>query len=299
MNYLGKYPPSPELAKSFLAQFADRKTRTLYRYAQMIKSFMKWYGESIDDVKIKVPKTLPAYTENSDIEKMLAVIPNKRNHKDLIERDQLLVMLGWKSGLRRAELANLHVRDIHGDSLIVRNGKGKKDRLVPLTQEVTAKLHQYIKNKNSDQQVFGLTPESLGMKIKQIATKAGLSDFHTHTLRHKFATDVLESGTNIKVLQTLMGHENLNTTEVYLSLTNRELYAAAKRLDEYSKRTSEENAPESTDLQIQQIQKLLDPRNVFQALNPSDVEEVEIDTSLMIDKACADRMLKALQKNVH
>ena len=56
------------------------------------------------------------------------------------------------------------------------------------------------------------------MKIKQFAKKAGLTDFHTHTLRHKYATDLLEAGVNIKVVQTLLGHENLNTTEVYLSL---------------------------------------------------------------------------------
>ncbi len=88
MSYLGAYPPSPELAKGFLSQYADRKARTLYRYTQMLRGFMKWYGEPMDDVKIKVPKTLPPYTEDSDIEKLLAVIPKKRSHKGCIERDQ-------------------------------------------------------------------------------------------------------------------------------------------------------------------------------------------------------------------
>ncbi len=91
---------------------------------------MKWYGEPMNGFKVKVPKTLPDYTEDSDIEKLLAAIPNKRSHKDCIERDQLLVVLGWRSGLRRAELANLRPRDIHGDSLIVRSGKGGKDRVI-------------------------------------------------------------------------------------------------------------------------------------------------------------------------
>jgi len=247
MSYLGAYPPSPELAKSFLAQYTNRKVRTLYRYTQMIRGFMKWYGEPIDDVKIKVPKTLPPYTEDRDIEKLLAVIPKKRSHKDCVERDQLMVLLAWRSGLRRAELANLLVRDIHEESLIVRAGKGKKDRMIPLTHDVAARLHQFIKTKGPDERVFGLSPESLGMKVKQLAVKAGLNNLHTHTLWHKFATDVLESGTNIKVLQSLMGHENLNTTEVYLSLTDRELFAAAKRLDERNYKVAKETGQEKPD----------------------------------------------------
>ena len=64
-EYLGAYPPSPELAKSFLAQYTDRKPRTLYRYAQMLRVFMKWYGEPINDLKVGIPKTLPRRFANS------------------------------------------------------------------------------------------------------------------------------------------------------------------------------------------------------------------------------------------
>jgi len=53
LEYLNGFPPNPELAKAFLAQYADKKPRTLYRYAQMIKGFMKWYGEPMDDFKVK------------------------------------------------------------------------------------------------------------------------------------------------------------------------------------------------------------------------------------------------------
>ena len=67
-QYLGSYPPSPELAKSFLSQYADRKPRTLYRYVQMLRIFMKWYGEPMDDLKVKIPKSLPPYTEDTQIE---------------------------------------------------------------------------------------------------------------------------------------------------------------------------------------------------------------------------------------
>ena len=70
------------------------------------------------------------------------------------------------------------------------------------------------------------------MKIKYFAKKAGLTDFHTHTMRHKFATDLLEKGANIKAVQALLGHESLNTTEVYLSITNQGLHDAVKLLED-------------------------------------------------------------------
>ena len=68
-NYLGEFPPTPELAKSFLANFNKRKPTTIARYVAELKIFLKWYGEDLD-IKIRVPKTLPSYVERTDIEKL-------------------------------------------------------------------------------------------------------------------------------------------------------------------------------------------------------------------------------------
>ena len=149
-EYLNGYPPSPELTKGFLSQFANRKPRTLYRYTQMIRVFMKWYGEPMDDFKIKVPKNMPRYTENSDIEKLFSAIQNKKTHKGCITRDSLLVELALKTGMRRAELANLEPRDIHSDFLVVMNEKGGKDRLIPLVHSTAQRLHNFIGNMRPD-----------------------------------------------------------------------------------------------------------------------------------------------------
>jgi integrase len=116
-QYLNDFPPSPELAKGFLAQYTNRKPRTLYRYTQMIMVFMKWYGEPMDNFKVKVPKTLPPYTEDSDIEKLFAAVEDKKSHKGCIVRDRLLVELALKTGMRRSELGHLEVKDIHHASL--------------------------------------------------------------------------------------------------------------------------------------------------------------------------------------
>ncbi|MFC2017193.1 tyrosine-type recombinase/integrase [Chloroflexota bacterium] len=244
-QHLSEFPPSPELAKGFLAQYSDRKSRTLYRYAQMIRVFMKWYGEPMDDFKVKIPKTLPPYTEDSEIEKLFNAIENKKTHKSCIVRDSLMVALALKTGMRRSELGNLEVKDIHQGFLLVRNGKGGKDRVIPLAPAIVGRLQNFIQGKQPDEKVFSLKPACISNKIRQFARKAGLDGFHTHTMRHKFATDLLERGANVKQVQELLGHDNLATTEVYLSITDQGLRKAVSLLDEDKPDTEEQETIEA------------------------------------------------------
>ncbi|MFC1904236.1 tyrosine-type recombinase/integrase [Chloroflexota bacterium] len=231
-EHLNSYPPSPELAKGFLSLYSNRKPRTLARYAATIKSFMKWYGEAMDDFKVKIPKTLPPYTEDSEVERLLSAIGNKRSHKSCIIRDTLITELALKTGLRRSELANLEAKDIHPDFLVVRNGKGGKDRIIPLVVSIAQRLKNFTQGMKPEEKVFKLKAECISNKVRQFAKKAGLNDFHTHTMRHKFATDLLEHGANIKQVQELLGHDNLATTEVYLSTTDQGKREAINRLDQ-------------------------------------------------------------------
>jgi integrase/recombinase XerD len=240
LEYLGAYPPSPELAKGFLAQYVNKKPRTLARYAATIKGLMKWYGEPMDDFRIKVPRSLPPYTENSDIEKLFSAIENKRSHKGCIVRDTLLVALALKSGMRRGELANLEPKDIHHDFLVVRNGKGEKDRVIPLAPAIALRLLNFIKGMTPTEKVFKLKAPCISMKIKHFARKAGLESLHTHTLRHKYATDLLEAGADIRTLQELMGHADLSTTQIYLSITDKRLREAANLLEDKPQTESED-----------------------------------------------------------
>lgn len=235
-QYLGHFPPSIELAKGFLAQFFDKKPRTLARYSATIKAFMKWYGEPMDDFKVKIPKTLPPFTKDEEIKQLLEAVENKRSHKKSIIRDILLIELALNSGMRRGELANLEVKDIHPDLLVIREGKGGKDRIIPLVPAMAKRLQNYAKTKQPNEKVFCLKAPSISNKIKQFAKKAGLSDLHTHSLRHKFATDLLVKGANIRVVQELLGHENLATTQVYLSITDEHLKEAVNLLDSSDKK---------------------------------------------------------------
>jgi integrase/recombinase XerD len=230
-EFLGGYPPSPELAKSFLAKYINTTApHTIYNYVGEIKRFMKWYGEPLEDLKPKLPHTLPPYLETDDFKKLYNASQHKKTHKKCELRDGLLLFTALKTGLRRAELANLEKQDVHDNFLIVKQGKGKKDRVVPLTKDIAKMLHLFIKDMPPTQRVFGLNPTSLGMKIRDLAKRAGVS-IHTHSLRHAFATTLLENGANIRQVQQLLGHANIATTEVYLATTEKSLFDAISLLD--------------------------------------------------------------------
>jgi len=185
-------------------------------------------------MKVRVPKRMPPYTEDSDIEKLIQAMRNKPTHKKTATRDMLLVRLAVSTGLRRAEIANLEVRDIHldlDDALLeVRQGKGGKNGQVPLTRQITSELRDFIKGMPPEAKVFGLKASSISSKIAHFAKKAGVN-LHCHQFRHRFATMLLERGANIRVVQQLMRHGDLSATEVYLSVKQRGLREAIDLLE--------------------------------------------------------------------
>ncbi|MFC1911852.1 tyrosine-type recombinase/integrase [Chloroflexota bacterium] len=229
--FLAECSPTPALAKEFLALYADRKPRTFYRYVQMVKSFMKWYGQSMDEFKVKIPKSLPPYIEDGQIERILNAIASKMTHKKTIARDQLLVELDAKTGLRTAEMSNLEARDVHADFIVVRSGKGDKDRVIPLAPAIAQKLNTFVKGMAPNEKVFKLKAKCISMKIKKFARQAGDEYFHAHSMRHKFAIDLLERGVDLKVVQELLGHENLSTTQLYLAVTDERKREAVNLLE--------------------------------------------------------------------
>jgi len=243
-DFIGESPPSPELAKSFLAQFKDRKPTTIASYGNFLKVFLKWYGEELD-IKFKVPKVLPGYVQKEDIEKLIARMASKKTHKKIIQRDTLLVNLAIHTGLRRSELAHLRVGDIDIERrlLVVRQGKGAKDRVIPLSSNISGQLDIFTKGKSKDDSLFGLTPKSVSGKIRVFARKAGVP-IHTHSLRDYFATHLSEKGATIREIQSLLGHTNLTHTERYTLHTDKHLRKAVELLDKPDTADKEERLPE-------------------------------------------------------
>jgi len=274
-NYLGEYPPTPELAKSFLSTFSNRKPTTLARYVAILKVFFKWYGEELD-INIRVPKTLPSYVEKSDIEKLLEALRAKKSHRKTIDRDILLVDLAIHTGLRRSEIASLRVGDIDIDRqlLVVRQGKGSKDRVIPLSKSTCDKLTNYIQNKDKDESLFGLAPASISGKVRTFAIKAGV-DIHTHSLRDYFATSLSEKGATIREIQSLLGHANLTHTERYTLHTDKHLKNAIELIDQEPE--DKQIAVPQRPINHEQTRK---PIIVLKAVcKPSGEENTEIMTS--------------------
>ena len=229
-QFLGEFPPSVELATQFLTRYTNHAQATLVRYAGMIRGFMEWYGESLD-IRPAKPKSLPQYVEPNDIEHLIDIIRHKNTHKRTVERDVLLVRFATLTGLRRSELAHLTVGDIHIKQkvVIVRKGKGNKDRVVPLVNSLFTALSEYIRDMKPTDSVFGLTERSITDKVSTWSKKADLK-LHPHSFRHYFAEQLLERGVPLTVVSALLGHENLQTTAVYLGLRPESLREAVDKL---------------------------------------------------------------------
>ena len=226
-EFIGEFPPTIELCTRFFQRYSNLKQRTRARYYYVFVGFFNWYSGEKLPFKIKAPKPVPEKVADEDYNKLIEAIKEKKSHKKIIERDLLLIETYYHTGLRRSELSpNLKVGDLHlsgsNPYLIVRQGKGNKDRTVFLNEYIRGKLANFTRSRSHDESVFGLEPKTVSMKINYWAKKAGVS-IHTHSLRHKFATDILERGGNIKAVQELLGHENLGTTETYLAVTNENL----------------------------------------------------------------------------
>jgi len=166
------------------------------------------------------PKKLFKYLEKAKVDAMLdrARADNTRNY--------LILQTLWKTGVRNSELCNLKKRDIKKDEITVRGGKGGKDRVIPIDTSLWDLLTLFTADLNLDNYLFPLSD----MAIRNITHKyQGDEDVHPHTFRHSFAVFFLKSGGNIRALQKIMGHSDLNTTADYLDLIAEDIK------DEYKK----------------------------------------------------------------
>ncbi len=222
---------SSESAKTFIGRYNNRKANTRAGYTTYLRGFLNYLGIPFT-LKVKVPKQLPPFVSLQDIEKLMDYIRNRKTHKHCCLRDLILVETACKTGLRRTELANLRIKDIDflNRRLKVVGGKGSKDRVIPLANGLVCKLNSLCDERNPEDRVFGLSSRSLGMKIYSWAKKAGV-ELHTNSFRHYFGTTLADKGAHIRTIQELMGHNNLATTEVYLSVTGRHLSEAKNLLE--------------------------------------------------------------------
>ena len=183
----------------------------------------------------KLPRGLPKSLTEEDVEKLLAA-PNVEEPLGLRDRTMLEVL--YASGLRVSELVTLKVVQASLDMGVVRIiGKGSKERLVPLGEEAIAWIKRFLKE--SRPQILGprnagalfvthrgeaMTRQQFWNLIKRYAARAGLTKpISPHTLRHAFATHLLNHGADLRVVQLLLGHSDISTTQIYTHVARERL----------------------------------------------------------------------------
>ncbi len=167
---------------------------------------------------------LPHVLSKSDVKKILSA-PHNLKHRAMLS-------LIYACGLRRGELLALRITDIDSNRnfLFVRQSKGKRDRIVPISNKVIELLREYYVCYRPKDYLFegqaggAYSAKSLEQVLKQAVRKAGVRQKVTlHWLRHSYATHLLESGTDLRYIQQLLGHKSSKTTEIYTHVSNKAL----------------------------------------------------------------------------
>ena len=218
------------------------KTRTISRKLSSIRSFFDYliFNKYIISNPValiqnpKLEKKLPKVLYSKDLEEMLEI----PNHDDIIGiRDALILELFYSTGIRLSELINIKLEDINTYNKTIKIlGKGNKERYVLYGKKCSTLLTEYLNNSRV-KLVFNDTPylflDKKGNKLnnnkihylfqKNLDKTNIKMHISPHTLRHTFATDLLNEGADLKTVQQLLGHENLSTTEIYTHVTNEHL----------------------------------------------------------------------------
>ena len=227
--------------------------RSINRHIVSIKNYFKFL-EKNNDIKynpfeeitgLKTPKKLPKVLSEDDVNNLLDIELNDA----FSYRNKAMLELMYSSGLRVSELLNLEVNNIDFNMNLVRVfGKGSKERIVPIDDIATKYLSEYItiyrntllKNKESDILFLNsrgdkLTRQGFFKILKTIAREKGIKkELSPHTLRHSFATHLLNHGADLRSIQTMLGHENIETTQIYTHVS-----------DNYIKENYDESHPRS------------------------------------------------------
>ncbi len=215
--------------KAYMAyMMADKKAAA--SSIVLIKAALRFHYDEMlkkNIVTLKSPKTdkkLPTVLSKDEINKILAATTTQKS--------RLILEMLYSSGMRLSECTAIKVKDLELKEKIgwVRHGKGGKDRMIILAEHLIEDLSKYFSKKNPEDFLFtnkkgaSMSPRNIQKIVKNAARKAGINKtVSPHTLRHSFATHLLESGTDLRKIQELLGHSNLQTTQIYTKVSTEEL----------------------------------------------------------------------------
>ena len=225
-------------AKRYIAYLMSTKKYKPGSVNLALSSLKFFYNEilqnsAFNNVKApKLEKKLPTVLTKEEIKKMLDAIENPKH--------RLLVEFMYSSGLRVSECVSLKIDDLDLAEKIgkIKHGKGNKERYIILSNNLILHLNEYMKNKkDSASYIFSVKDHPITIRqaqkvVKESAKKAGIKKrVFCHALRSSFATHLLEAGTDIRVIQELLGHSNLSTTQIYTKVSTQQLKKVKSPLD--------------------------------------------------------------------
>jgi integrase/recombinase XerD len=241
-KYFGKSPEhlGPEDVRAYLLHLVQKKKASWSYYNQALCALRflyrvtlgkEWVMEGV--VCPKQEKKLPVILSPAEVTRFFEVITSLKH--------RAILMTAYAAGLRVSEVAALRVDDIDSQRMVLRvnQGKGRKDRYVMLSPRLLEILRTYWKAARPTEYLFPgnkpgkpITTRTVHLACRDAREASGLGKHVTvHTLRHSFATHLLEGGTNLRTIQILLGHRNLGTTALYTHVSPATLEATQSPLD--------------------------------------------------------------------
>jgi len=229
-NYM-KYLYDRKITKSSISRKLS-SIRGLYNYLVREDIIKENHFNKIQNPKREL--YLPKFLKDEELDKIFSVC-NSNNPTE--ERDTLIIELLYATGIRVSELVNIKIKDINREEKLIKVlGKGNKERMVIYNNHTKKALDTYLKdgynyfnkksseylilNKNGNKLSERYIREIINKKVSQASLDIKISP---HTLRHTFATDILENGADLMTVKELLGHESLNTTSIYTHITNEQI----------------------------------------------------------------------------
>lgn len=237
--------------RGFLIELREKglDKRSISRKISSIRSFYKFLlkdgaieKNSLVSLELpKIDKKLPTFLTEEEVIKLI----NAPNEETLIGfRDKLILIFLYSTGMRVSEIVSLKVSQLDLDKgEVIITGKGKKDRVIFLTEELKDLIREYLNKRKKNSNVLfinrngkPLTDKGIRLLVEKYAKKVvPYKKVTPHTLRHTFATHLLTNGADLRVVQELLGHTKLSTTQIYTHLTKENLKKIYENFHPHSK----------------------------------------------------------------